>query len=76
MNGKMNVSIEINNTLIESRRRAMSYTNKELALALGYNSEGTVRNKIKGIRKWSEDDIQRLIDILNVSYEELTEVIM
>lgn len=76
MNGKMNVNIEINNTLIESRRRAMSYTNKELALALGYNSEGTVRNKIKGIRKWSEDDIQRLIDILNVSYEELTEVIM
>lgn len=76
MNGKMNVSIEINNALIESRRREMSYTNKELALALGYNSEGTVRNKIKGIRKWSEDDIQRLIDILNVSYEELTEVIM
>jgi hypothetical protein len=63
--------VEINNALIESRRRAMKYTNKELAVALGYNSEGTIRNKIKGIRKWTVNDIRKLIDVLDVSYEEL-----
>jgi hypothetical protein len=63
--------VEINNALIESRRRAMKYTNKELALALGYNSEGAIRNKIKGIRKWTVNDIRKLIDVLDVSYEEL-----
>ena len=63
--------VEINNTLIESRRRAMKYTNKELAIALGYNSEGAIRNKIKGIRKWSASDIRKLIDVLDISYEEL-----
>lgn len=61
----------INNALIESRRRAMKYTNQELALALGYHSEGTIRNKIKGIRKWSASDIRKLIDVLDISYEEL-----
>jgi hypothetical protein len=63
--------VEINNALIESRRRAMKYTNKELAVALGYNSEGAIRNKIKGIRKWTVSDIRKLIDVLDVSYEEL-----
>jgi hypothetical protein len=63
--------VEINNALIESRRRAMKYTNKELAVALGYNSEGAIRNKIKGIRKWTVNDIRKLIDVLDVSYEEL-----
>lgn len=62
---------EINNALIESRRRAMKYTNQELAVALGYNSEGAIRNKIKGIRKWTVNDIRKLIDVLDISYEEL-----
>ena len=62
---------EINNALIESRRKAMKYTNQELAIALGYNCEGTIRNKIKGIRKWTVDDIRKLIDVLDISYEEL-----
>jgi hypothetical protein len=63
--------VEINNALIESRRRAMKYTNKELSVALGYNSEGAIRNKIKGIRKWTVNDIRKLIDVLDVSCEEL-----
>lgn len=62
---------EINNALIESRRKAMKYTNQELAVALGYKTEAAVRAKIKGIRKWTVSDIRKLIDVLDISYEEL-----
>ena len=62
---------EINNALIESRRKAMKYTNQELAIALGYKSESSVRDKIKGRTKWAVSDIRKLVDVLNISYEEL-----
>ena len=63
--------VEINNALIESRRRAMKYTNQELAIALGYKSESSVRDKIKGRTRWTVNDIRKLIDVLDISYEEL-----
>jgi hypothetical protein len=62
---------EINNVLIESRRKELKYTNKDLAISLGYKTESAVRAKIKGTRKWSASDIRKLIDVLDISYEEL-----
>lgn len=62
---------EINNALIESKRKELKYTNQELAIALGYKSEAAVRGKITGRRKWSANDIRKLIDVLDISYEEL-----
>ena len=62
---------EINNVLIESRRKELKYTNKDLAISLGYTSESAIRGKITGRRKWSASDIRKLIDVLDISYEEL-----
>ena len=62
---------EINNVLIESKRKELKYTNQELAIALGYKSESSIRGKIAGRRKWSASDIRKLIDVLDISYEEL-----
>lgn len=61
----------INNNLIESRRKELKYTNQELSVALGYKTESAVRAKIKGTRKWSARDIQKLVDVLDIKYEEL-----
>lgn len=62
---------EINNVLIESRRKELKYTNQELAISLGYKSESAIRGKITGRRKWSASDIRKLVDVLDLSYEEL-----
>lgn len=67
----MSVNNIINNVLIESMRRELNYTNKELALALGYKSESSVRDKLTGRRKWSVSDIQKLTEIFDVTYEDL-----
>ncbi len=61
----------INNALIERKRKELRYTNQELAISLGYKTEAAVRMKIKGSRKWTVSDIQKLIDVLDVTYEEL-----
>jgi hypothetical protein len=61
----------INNELIERKRKELRYTNQELAVSLGYKTEAAIRMKIKGSRKWSVSDIQKLVDILDITYEEL-----
>lgn len=61
----------INNELIERKRKELRYTNQELAVSLGYKTEAAVRMKIKGSRNWTVSDIQKLVDILDITYEEL-----
>lgn len=67
----MIIKVMINNALIESKRKELRYTNKDLALALGYKTEAAVRRKIKGERNWSASDIQKLTEIFDVTYEDL-----
>jgi hypothetical protein len=61
----------INNALIESKRKELRYTNQELAVSLGYKSEGSIRDKVKGRTRWSVSDIQKLVEVLDITYEEL-----
>jgi predicted transcriptional regulator len=67
----MNIKIMIDNELIERKRKELRYTNQELAISLGYKTEAAVRKKIKGERNWTVSDIQKLVDILDITYEEL-----
>jgi hypothetical protein len=61
----------INNELIERKRKELRYTNQELAVSLGYKTEAAIRMKIKGSRNWSVSDIQKLVEVLDITYEEL-----
>ena len=57
---KIRTNTNINNDVIESRRKQLGYTQKELAEKLGYKSVSSINKKLYGEVQWTETDIKNL----------------
>ncbi len=57
---KIRTNTNINNDVIESRRKQLGYTQKELAEKLGYKSVSSINKKLYGEVQWTEIDIKNL----------------
>ena len=57
---KIRTNTHINNDVIESRRKQLGYTQKELAEKLGYKSVSSINKKLYGEVQWTETDIKNL----------------
>ena len=57
---KIRTNTQINNDVIENRRKQLGYTQKELAEKLGYKSVSSITKKLYGEIQWTETDIKNL----------------
>jgi transcriptional regulator with XRE-family HTH domain len=68
---KIRANTHINNDAIESRRKQLGYTQKELAEKLGYKSVSSINKKLYGEVQWTETDIKNLKYYLGLTDSQL-----
>ena len=71
---KIRTNTQINNNVIENRRKQLGYTQKELAEKLGYKSVSSITKKLYGEIQWTETDIKNLKYYLGLTDEQLKRI--
>ena len=71
---KIRTNTQINNDVIENRRKQLGYTQKELAEKLGYKSVSSITKKLYGEIQWTETDIKNLKYYLGLTDEQLKRI--
>ena len=71
---KIRTNTQINNNVIENRRKQLGYTQKELAEKLGYKSVSSINKKLYGEVQWTETDIKNLKYYLGLTDEQLKRI--
>ncbi len=63
--------IMLNTTFIEQLRQNQGYTQEQIAIMLGYNTQAAYSKKIKDAKRFTIDDIIALCRIYNVEPNQL-----
>ena len=71
---KIRTNTQINNNVIENRRKQLGYTQKELAEKLGYKSVSSINKKLYGEVQWTETDIKNLKYYLGLTDAQLKRI--
>ena len=61
----------VNIQLIEQLRQSHGYTQEQIAIMIGYESQAAYSRKVKGRRQFTIDDIIALCRIYNVELNDL-----
>ncbi len=61
----------VNTQLIEQLRLQHGYTQEQIAIALGYESQAAYSRKVKGRRQFTVEDVVKLCKIFQLELNEL-----